>query len=142
MQCLRKGITEQSINITGAQGFTTRSDIGPAREVSSTEAGVGREEGGQQGQDGTEENAQYQDPENESGLFAGMAYDKDDEEADMVYELVQRKMEERRKSKREQREQQEAEEALRNNPRIQDRFSDLKRGLSEITDDQWEQCVF
>lgn len=67
-----------------------------------------------------------------------MVYDRDDEEADAVYEQVQKKMEERRKSQREQREAHEAEEYLKNNPRIQDRFSDLKRGLSDVSDEQWE----
>ena len=105
--------------------------------MTSTEAGVGKETTeGQEGEEG-----QYQDPENESGLFAGMAYDKDDEEADMVYELVQRRMDQRSKVRREKREKEEAEEYLKNNPRIQDRFSDLKRGLSAITDDQWEKYV-
>ena len=103
--------------------------------MTSTEAGVGKEEKeGGEGEDG-----QFQDPENESGLFAGMVYDKDDEEADNVYEMVQEKLAQRSKIRREKREKEEAEEYLKNNPRIQDRFSDLKRGLSAITDDQWEK---
>lgn len=67
-----------------------------------------------------------------------MVYDRDDEEADAAYEAVQKKMQERRKAKREAREALEAEEYLKNNPRIQDRFSDLKRGLSDVSDAQWE----
>lgn len=67
-----------------------------------------------------------------------MVYDKDDEDADMAYEAVQKRMQDRRKAQREAREQAEAAEYLKNNPRIQDRFSDLKRGLSEVSDDQWE----
>lgn len=48
----------------GAQGFTTRSDIGPAREqVAEGEEAAPKEE---------EYNPdQFQDPENETGLFAG-----------------------------------------------------------------------
>lgn len=48
----------------GAQGFTTRSDIGPAREqVQDGEDAAPKEE---------EYNPdQFQDPENETGLFAG-----------------------------------------------------------------------
>lgn len=48
----------------GAQGFTTRSDIGPAREqVQEGEDAAPKEE---------EYNPdQFQDPENETGLFAG-----------------------------------------------------------------------
>lgn len=57
----------------GASGFTTRSDIGPAREQAPDEAGA---EGaaGKEGGRGEEIEAdpdQYQDPENETGLFAG-----------------------------------------------------------------------
>lgn len=129
-----KKLSVQADNILSQSGFTTRSDIGPAREVSSTEAGVGKEDGEGDGDDGD----QFKNPEEEGGLFAGMVYDRDDEEADAAYEAVQKKMQERRKAKREAREAQEAEEYLKNNPRIQDRFSDLKRGLSDVSDAQWE----
>jgi pre-mRNA-processing factor 6 len=129
----------------GAAGFTTRSDIGPAREISSFEAGVGGQEGAppaaaadgaDAGDDGDD---RFQNPEEETGLFAGMAYDKDDEEADQIYDQVQAKMAERRRLKRERREQDEAAEYLKANPRIQDRFTDLKRELAEVSDFQWEK---
>lgn len=59
----------------GASGFTTRSDIGPAREAAPEEgaegaAGGGKEEGGR-GEEVEAVDGQYQDPENETGLFAG-----------------------------------------------------------------------
>jgi hypothetical protein len=53
----------------GASGFTTRSDIGPAREKEIEAAADGTAEGGI----GKEIEAdQFQDPDNETGLFAGM----------------------------------------------------------------------
>lgn len=42
----------------------------------------------------------YQDPDNETGLFAGMVYEADDEEADRIYDSVDRKMDERRRARR------------------------------------------
>lgn len=85
-----------------------------------------------------EDEARYQDPENETGLFAGTPYDADDQEADNIYEAVERKMDERRRARREKREAEEAEKARKERPPIQEQFSDLKRGLSAMTDDQWE----
>lgn len=52
----------------GASGFTTRSDIGPAREQEADPAADAAADGGV----GKEIEAdQFQDPENETGLFAG-----------------------------------------------------------------------
>lgn len=42
----------------------------------------------------------FQDPDNETGLFAGMVYEADDEEADNIYESVDAKMDERRRVRR------------------------------------------
>lgn len=42
----------------------------------------------------------YQDPDNETGLFAGMVYEADDEEADKIYEDVDARMDERRRKRR------------------------------------------
>jgi len=49
----------------GAQGFTTRSDIGPARDQSLAEG----EEAAPKEEEYDPD--RYQDPENETGLFAG-----------------------------------------------------------------------
>jgi pre-mRNA-processing factor 6 len=35
--------------------------------------------------------------DDEAGLFAGMEYDQDDEEADKIYESIDEKMDERRR---------------------------------------------
>lgn len=136
----------------GATGFTTRSDLGPARDGPSEDQikealakraaqlgiapdgkkGKEKEEGG----DDNDDRERYQDPDNEVGLFAGGVYDKDDEEADKIWEWVDERMD-RRKRQREARENAEREEYERNNPKIQQQFSDLKRALASVTDDEW-----
>ena len=98
---------------------------------------------------------QFQDPDNEYGLFAGTTYEADDEEADMIYEQVDKNMDARRRARRYVRLSQEHvysfttgyREALENEelakhraerPKIQQQFADLKRGLSVVTDEEWE----
>lgn len=135
----------------GATGFTTRSDIGPAREGPSEEAIKAaltrRAEllgqapptayGAKEKKDDEEDDDRYQDPENEVGLFATGAYDEDDDEADRIYQSVDERMEKRRRARREAREKTEREEYERKNPKIQQQFADLKRALSTVTDDEW-----
>jgi pre-mRNA-processing factor 6 len=99
----------------GATGFTTRSDLGPAREGPSedqikealakraaalgnappTAYGVGKKK-----QDDEAEEDQFQDAENEEGLFATGNYDRDDDEADRIYQSVDERMDKRRKARR------------------------------------------
>ncbi|PWN92058.1 hypothetical protein FA10DRAFT_265864 [Acaromyces ingoldii] len=142
----------------GASGFTTRSDIGPAREGPSAETiaaarakrGLGPEDGddtpsgrdrgddddgGERGDE--EENDPNQDPENETGLFAGAVYERDDEEADRIWEGVDRQMDERRRKKREAREKEELAKFRAERPKIQAQFADLKRGLSTVSEEEW-----
>jgi pre-mRNA-processing factor 6 len=98
----------------GATGFTTRSDLGPAREGPSEDqikealakraAALGSAAptayGISEKKDDDEDDERFQDPENEVGLFAGGAYDKDDDEADRIYQEVDEKMDRRRKARR------------------------------------------
>lgn len=132
----------------GATGFTTRSDLGPARDGPSDEQikevlakravqlGLAEKKDDEEDDDagGDDRN---QDPDNEVGLFAGGIYDKDDEEADRIYREIDEKMDKRRKVRREAREQAEREEYERKNPKIQQQFADLKRALGTVTDDEW-----
>ena len=109
----------------GATGFTTRSDLGPAREGPTTEQiqaalarraqllgtapptayGAGREKGGA-GKDETaqaaeeEEDERFQDPDNEVGLFAYGQFDQEDDEADRIYREIDEQMDKRRKTRR------------------------------------------
>ena len=100
----------------GATGFTTRSDLGPAREGPSEEqmkellAKRAQQLGAapptaygafeKKDNDDDDNNERYQDPENEVGLFANGAYDRDDDEADRIYQEVDEKMDRRRKIRR------------------------------------------
>ena len=128
----------------GATGFTTRSDLGPAREGPSEDqikealakraAQLGLGQDGKKGDD--EDDDKFQDPENEVGLFSGGIYDKEDEEADRIWDWVEERMD-RRKRQREEREKAEQEEHERKHPKIQEQFSDLKRALETVTDEEW-----
>ncbi|KAF8258970.1 PRP1 splicing factor, N-terminal-domain-containing protein, partial [Lactarius quietus] len=69
-----------------ASGFTSRSDIGPARGDSSAETLY--EAPARRGEELDVDPEQFQDPDNEYGLFSGTTYEADDEEADKIYEEV------------------------------------------------------
>ena len=100
----------------GATGFTTRSDLGPAREGPSEEqmkellakraqqlgAAPPTAYGATEKKDDNDDDddGRFQDPENEVGLFANGAYDRDDDEADRIYQEVDEKMDRRRKARR------------------------------------------
>ncbi|THG98949.1 hypothetical protein EW026_g3320 [Hermanssonia centrifuga] len=120
----------------GASGFTTRSDIGPAREGPS--ADVVAEAQARRGEEAEVDPEQFQDPDNEYGLFAGTTYEADDEEADQIYEQVDQNMDARRRARREARENAELAKHRAERPKIQQQFADLKRGLSVVTDEEWE----
>ncbi|CAL5874922.1 uncharacterized protein PFLUO_LOCUS9224 [Penicillium psychrofluorescens] len=103
----------------GATGFTTRSDLGPAREGPTPEQiqaalqqrartlgapeptayGGSREKGGKE-EEKEEDDERFQDPDNETGLFAYGQFDQEDDEADRVYREVDEKMDRRRKARR------------------------------------------
>ncbi|CAN8106404.1 unnamed protein product [Discula destructiva] len=132
----------------GAVGFTTRSDLGPARDGPSEEQitsaikkrseQLGLTEGKDDGGAADKDDGRYQDPDNEVGLFAGGIYEKDDEEADRIWAEVDEKMAKRRQKQREAREKQETAEYELKNPKIQQQFADLKRALGSVTDEEWQ----
>ena len=137
----------------GATGFTTRSDLGPAREGPSEEqmkellAKRAQQLGAapptaygatEKKEEDDNDDERYQDPDNEVGLFANGVYDQDDDEADRIWQSVDDKREKRRKKRREAQEQLEKEEDERKNPKISAQFADLKRSLAAITDDEWQ----
>lgn len=95
----------------GATGFTTRSDLGPAREGPSEDqikealakraAQLGLGDAIKKDENKNDDNDErYQDPDNEVGLFAGGIYDKDDDEADRIYREIDEKMDRRRRIRR------------------------------------------
>ncbi|KAI3378242.1 hypothetical protein SNEBB_006096 [Seison nebaliae] len=143
----------------GATGFTTRSDIGPAREPTDTtdrnasqQAGpsVGRvvnqfddahEMRGDGGDDDSEDelNDAYYDEEfgYSHSLVKKDPYEQDDKEADAVYSSVDDRMDERRKERREILLKRQIEAYRKEQPKIQHHFSDLKRKLESVTPDEW-----
>lgn len=81
-----------------ASGFTTRSDIGPARAGPSAE--VVAEAQARRGEEEIPDPDAFQDPDDERNLFAGTVYEADDEEADKVWDSVDTRMDARRKARR------------------------------------------
>ena len=98
----------------GATGFTTRSDLGPAREGPSEDqikealakraaqlgAAPPTAYGATEKKEEDDDDERFQDPENETGLFANGQFDRDDDEADRIYQDIDERMEKRRKSRR------------------------------------------
>ncbi|KAA8526399.1 hypothetical protein F0562_008398 [Nyssa sinensis] len=144
----------------GATGFTTRSDIGPARAApdlpdrSATTiggagpSGVGRGRGKGPGEEeeedeaedkGYDENQKFDEFEgNDVGLFASAEYDEEDKEADSVWEAIDKRMDSRRKDRREARLKQEIEKYRASNPKITEQFADLKRKLYTLSAQEWD----
>lgn len=153
----------------GATGFTTRSDIGPAREAAAAAAlaansaavnsgaaataisSRGQASGSQDGPPKKLAKRNEEDEEdeylNESNYddFAGYGgslvnkdpYEADDEEADKIYEAIDKHLDERGKALREAKIRQEREKYRQERPKIQQQFSDLKPSLSEVTEEEW-----
>ncbi|KAG0458763.1 hypothetical protein HPP92_021891 [Vanilla planifolia] len=144
----------------GATGFTTRSDIGPARAApdlpdrsvaaaGAAAPGIGRgrgkgpggeeEEEEETDEKGYDENQKFDEFEgNDVGLFASAEYDEDDKEADEVWESIDKRMDSRRKDRREARLKQEIEKYRASNPKITEQFADLKRKLADLTPEEWD----
>jgi pre-mRNA-processing factor 6 len=148
----------------GAVGFTTRSDIGPARMPSDPYvhrmhsadlryrtfgknppnyvAGRGRGMGGASTHGGNDD--EEAGPvttslgDDEVGLFAGGVFDADDDEADAIYDAIDERMDGRRKDRRDKylKEQQKLLRSER--PKIQQQFAKLKEELSQVSADEWE----
>ncbi|DAZ94485.1 TPA: hypothetical protein N0F65_003419 [Lagenidium giganteum] len=173
----------------GAVGFTTRSDIGPARAPMAPEAiaqmpflpgaGRGRGRGGDmppapgadpfggrgggaasagrgsgtagmggfgREKDENEDFGDYSETNYDefsgysgAGLFQDTPYDKDDQEADDIYEMIDARMDARRKRRREERMLEDLKKARQERPKISDQFADLKAGLQNMSDAEWEQ---
>uniref|UniRef100_A0A671L1M0 Pre-mRNA-processing factor 6 n=1 Tax=Sinocyclocheilus anshuiensis TaxID=1608454 RepID=A0A671L1M0_9TELE len=131
----------------GATGFTTRSDIGPARDandpVDDRHAPPGKRTVGDQMKKNDDDDEDLNDTNYDEfngyagSLFSSGPYEKDDEEADAIYAALDKRMDERRKERRELREKEEIEKYRMERPKIQQQFSDLKRKLAEVTEDEW-----
>ncbi|CUM56472.1 uncharacterized protein AC631_05138 [Debaryomyces fabryi] len=110
----------------GAAGFTTSADTGSVRIQPGIIVLDNEEE---------DINGSNAEDENDDGLLGKkLNRDQDDEEADRIYEEIDRRMERKRKDKTSTEE--ETELASVNNTKEQ--FADLKRALSGVSDEQWE----
>lgn len=143
----------------GATGFTTRSDIGPAREAAAaaTAAAIAASAAKQQAsissndqpstsmsQSKNDEDEDYLNDSNydefngyRGSLFNRDPYEDDDEEADKIYQTIDTHMDERGKALREKKTRQELEKYRLERPKIQQQFSDLKASLKEISASDW-----
>lgn len=131
----------------GATGFTTRSDIGPARDASDVPDDrhappTKRKKNQKEEEEDDEEDLNDSNYDEFAGyggsLFSKDPYDKDDEEADAIYEAIDRRMDEKRKEYREMKLRRELERYRQERPKIQQQFTDLKRDLSQVTMDDWK----
>ncbi|PWA91115.1 hypothetical protein CTI12_AA093040 [Artemisia annua] len=134
----------------GATGFTTRSDIGPARAAPDlpdrSAAPIGaaaparKDEEEEEAEDkGYDENQKFDEFEgNDVGLFASAEYDEEDKEADAVWDEIDKRMDSRRKDRREARLKEEIEKYRASNPKITEQFADLKRKLVTLSAAEWD----
>ncbi|CAI7927557.1 unnamed protein product [Closterium sp. NIES-54] len=147
----------------GATGFTTRSDIGPARAAPDmpdrNAAPLGRGRGAGGGAGGAEEEEEEEEEEtgkekkevkydehqkfdefegNDMGLFATGEYDEDDKDADAIWDSVDERMDDRRRDRRDARLKEEIEKYRASNPKITEQFADLKRGLGQMSTTDWD----
>ncbi|GIY90401.1 pre-mRNA-processing factor 6 [Caerostris extrusa] len=132
----------------GATGFTTRSDIGPARDASDVpddrHAPPNKRKKMQQKDEEEEDDEDLNDSNYDEfagyggSLFSKDPYDKDDEEADAIYEAIDKRMDEKRKEYREMKLKVELERYRQERPKIQMQFSDLKADLADVSEDEWK----
>ncbi|EGT49152.1 hypothetical protein CAEBREN_01897 [Caenorhabditis brenneri] len=124
----------------GATGFTTRSDIGPAAHEpteGSSSPPVKRPRDSED--DEALNDSNYDEFSGYSGsLFDKDPYDEDDEDADRIYNEVDNRLNERHKDRREKKFKEIVEKIHKERPKIQHGFSDLKRQLTQVTDDEWQ----
>mmetsp|Transcript_13056 Transcript_13056/g.22359 ORF Transcript_13056/g.22359 Transcript_13056/m.22359 type:complete len:902 (-) Transcript_13056:18-2723(-) len=121
----------------GVQGFTTRSDIGPARNIDTPSGSIlGKRDREEFEEDDPSNTGRGNNLEDEA-LFSSIPYDHDDEDADKVYELIDAKMDSRRKDRREANMRKELEKYRQLRPKIQHTFADLKQELKTVSEDEW-----
>ena len=141
----------------GAVGFTTRSDIGPARLTldppafgappTGYVAGLGRgaqafnkDEGGEGGDREFEDysDAKYDEWSGYGGsLFSLGDYDDEGKEADEIYSMIDKHMDSRRKQRRERKAKEDLEKLRAERPSIGQQFAGLKKDLTKLKMEDW-----
>lgn len=141
----------------GATGFTTRADFGYNNAISSDPFGKpppgyipGRGRGATSFAGGVSRDdvADYLDRNVTGGqdtvncedeqLFKDSEYDDEDREADLVYEAIDLRMDERRKSRREAQIKMEVKKMRSEKPTIHQQLAPLKRELEALSMEDWE----
>lgn len=126
----------------GATGFTTRSDIGPARMLPGGEAtpGMPPPPPAKPPERKEELNEGKYDHFNgyEERLFGDTPYEEDDKLADEVWEQVDATLDKRRRAHREARMNEELAKYRKVRPKLQHQFADLKRDLEQVSYTEWE----
>lgn len=128
----------------GATGFTTRSDIGPAREASTAKRqGIGANN---KPQTSTSKDDSDDEALNEANfdkfegyrfsLFDKQEYTKEDEEADLIYASLDQEMQDRTKRAKEKK-QLEMVKKQKSQQTIRQQFADCRRELSKMTYEDW-----
>lgn len=111
----------------GAIGFTTRSDIGPARQQNKADAPK-------------EQLVNESNYDKEFGyggsLFANESATSEDLEADAIYEAIDKRMDSKRSARRVKRYQDTVAQHGKR-MKIEDQFADAKRDLAQLTEDDW-----
>lgn len=134
-------------------GFTTRSDVGPAaapkpQEQQTQPSQLPQKEGGGGGggKDDDDDKADYSESnfdafEGYSGSLFGSdkaPYEQDDMEADKIWEAIDNHLAERVRKKNEKKEQAAITKIKEQQTTVQQQFSDLKRGLAEVSQEEWD----
>jgi len=139
----------------GAIGFITRSDLGPARQmtpenifgiapagyvpgtgrgaIAFTKEEIGQTDRGDYSETQYDKWSGYQD-----NLFSNVTYGEDDEQADKEYERLDKYMDERRSIAREQRLKKEMEKASKAKPPVSSIFASCKKELANVKKEEWE----
>ncbi|BFZ22629.1 hypothetical protein BsWGS_25668 [Bradybaena similaris] len=126
----------------GATGFITHSEIGPAWDAGDTPDDRHAPPNKKTKRDKEEEDENLHDDFDEfsgygDSLFSKDPFDKDDEEADAIYQAIGKRMNEKRKERREEKRKIDIEKFQQEWPTIQEEFSDLKRDLASVSVEDW-----
>ncbi|GIX62893.1 pre-mRNA-processing factor 6, putative [Babesia caballi] len=141
----------------GATAFTTRADFGYAaaatldpfgkpppgyvpgrgRGATSFAGGISRDDVADSLDRSAAGGEDTVNLENER-LFHDAEYDEEDQEADLIYEAIDARMDERRRSRRETKIKDEVTRQRAEKPTIQQQLAPLKRDLESLTMEEWE----
>lgn len=122
----------------GATGFTTRSDIGPARDDTNGPPRKAARKNDDEDEEEFLNESNYDEFAGYGGsLFNKDPYEEDDEEADKIYEQIDKHLDERGKALREAKTRQELEKYRQERPKIQQQFTDLKASLKKVSEEEW-----